>query len=73
MSSNNSFKDKVNQQTINKSFKKKQDLALKHKSTYTCTHMQTHTHTLTHSVRQWSGVPGFNPRSCHTKDFKNGT
>ena len=25
------------------------------------------------SVRQWSGRPGFNPRSRHTKDFKNGT
>ena len=25
------------------------------------------------SVRQWSGKPGFNPRSHHTKDFKNGT
>ena len=25
------------------------------------------------SVRQWSGRPGFNPRSDHTKDFKNGT
>ena len=25
------------------------------------------------SVRQWSGRPGFNFRSCHTKDFKNGT
>ena len=25
------------------------------------------------SVRQRSGRPGFNPRSCHTKDFKNGT
>ena len=25
------------------------------------------------SVRQWSGRPGFNPRSSHTKDFKNGT
>ena len=24
------------------------------------------------SVRQWSGRPGFSPRSCHTKDFKNG-
>ena len=24
-------------------------------------------------VRQWSGRPGFNPRSSHTKDFKNGT
>ena len=23
--------------------------------------------------RQWSGRPGFNPKSCHTKDFKNGT
>ena len=22
------------------------------------------------SVRQWSGRPGFNPRSSHTKDFK---
>ena len=22
---------------------------------------------------EWSGRPGFNPRSCHTKDFKNGT
>ena len=21
----------------------------------------------------WSGRPGFNPRSRHTKDFKNGT
>ena len=25
------------------------------------------------NVRQWSGRPGFNPRSRHTKDFKNGT
>ena len=25
------------------------------------------------TVRQWSRRPGFNPRSCHTKDFKNGT
>ena len=25
------------------------------------------------SVRQWSGRQGFNPRSHHTKDFKNGT
>ena len=25
------------------------------------------------SIRQWSGRPGFNPRSHHTKDFKNGT
>ena len=25
------------------------------------------------SVRQWPGRPGFNPRSSHTKDFKNGT
>ena len=25
------------------------------------------------SVCQWCGRPGFNPRSCHTKDFKNGT
>ena len=24
-------------------------------------------------VRQWLGRPGFNPRSSHTKDFKNGT
>ena len=24
-------------------------------------------------VRQWSGRPGFNPRSRHTKDFKNCT
>ena len=23
--------------------------------------------------RQWSGRPGFNPRSRHTKDFKNST
>ena len=23
-------------------------------------------------LRQWSGRPEFNPRSCHTKDFKNG-
>ena len=22
---------------------------------------------------QWPGRPGFNPRSSHTKDFKNGT
>ena len=21
-------------------------------------------------IHQWSGRPGFNPRSCHTKDFK---
>ena len=26
-----------------------------------------------YSVHQWSGRPGFNPRSRHTKDFKNGT
>ena len=26
-----------------------------------------------YSVRQWSGRPGFNPRSRHTKDFKNCT
>ena len=26
-----------------------------------------------HSVCQWSGRPGFNPKSRHTKDFKNGT
>ena len=25
------------------------------------------------SVRQWPGRPGFNSRSCHTKDSKNGT
>ena len=25
------------------------------------------------SVRQWSGRPGFDPRSSHTKDFKNST
>ena len=25
------------------------------------------------SVHQWSGRPGFNPRSSHTKDLKNGT
>ena len=25
------------------------------------------------SVCQWSGRPGFNPRSSHTKDSKNGT
>ena len=25
------------------------------------------------SVRQWPGRPGFNPRSSHTEDFKNGT
>ena len=25
------------------------------------------------SVRQWLGRPGFNPRSSHTKDSKNGT
>ena len=25
------------------------------------------------SVRQGSGRPGFNPRSCRSKDFKNGT
>ena len=25
------------------------------------------------SVRHWPGRPGFNPRSSHTKDFKNGT
>ena len=24
-------------------------------------------------TRQWSGRPGFNRRSCYTKDFKNGT
>ena len=26
-----------------------------------------------YSVRQWSWSPGFNPRSRHTKHFKNGT
>ena len=26
-----------------------------------------------YSVPQWSGRPGFNPRSRHTKDYKNGT
>ena len=25
------------------------------------------------SIRQWSGRPGFNPISRHTKDFKNDT
>ena len=25
------------------------------------------------SDRHWSGRPAFNPRSCHTKNFKNGT
>ena len=25
------------------------------------------------TIRQWSGKPGFNPRSSHTKDSKNGT
>ena len=25
------------------------------------------------SVRQWSGRPGFNPRSSHTKDSKSST
>ena len=50
-------------------------------------HTHTHTHTHTHiyiyiyilahwpsglSVWQWSERPGFNPRSRHTKDFKNG-
>ena len=25
------------------------------------------------SVRQWPGRSGFNPRSSHTKDLKNGT
>ena len=25
------------------------------------------------SVRQWLKRSGFNPRSSHTKDFKNGT
>ena len=25
------------------------------------------------SVRQWPVRPGFNPRSSHTKDSKNGT
>ena len=29
--------------------------------------------TLSFSVRQWSGRPGFNLRSSHIKDFKNGT
>ena len=24
-------------------------------------------------VHQWSGIPGFNPRSSHTKDSKDGT
>ena len=27
----------------------------------------------TSGLRQWSGRSGFNPRSCHTEDFKNGT
>ena len=26
-----------------------------------------------YSVRQWPGRPGFNPRSSHIKDLKNGT
>ena len=26
-----------------------------------------------YSVRQWPGRSGFNPRSSHTKDSKNGT
>ena len=25
------------------------------------------------SIHQWSGRPGFNPRSSHTKDLINGT
>ena len=32
-----------------------------------------HTLALWYSVRQWSGRPKFNPRSSHTKDFKNNT
>ena len=30
-------------------------------------------HWLVSSVCQWSRRPGVNPRSHHTKDFKNGT
>ena len=29
------------------------------------------TYLLTDSVRQWSGRPGFTPKSSHTKDSKN--
>ena len=41
-------------------------------------YIYTHTHThinigIMVSVRQWPGRPGFNPRSSHTKDSKNGT
>ena len=35
-------------------------------------YLHTHTHN-GYSVRQWFIRPGFNPRSSHTKDFKNGT
>ena len=37
----------------------------------TMIHTHTHTHTRTHT--HTPGRPGFNPRSSHTKDFKNGT
>ena len=37
---------------------------------YPQTHTLIHTHT---HVRPWPGRPGFNPRSSHTKDSKNGT
>ena len=30
-------------------------------------------HIIVTAVRQWSGRPGFNSRSRHTKDSKNGT
>ena len=39
--------------------------------------MSTNNYALTHLKiklpRQWPGRPEFNPRSRHTKDFKNGT
>ena len=53
------------------------------------TYIYLYTHTKTHKYKyiyihiygifltgpsgQWPGRPGFNPRSSHTKDFKNGT
>ena len=54
----------------------------KHTYTYIHTHANRHTdinmHLLGHwpseiNVRQWSRRSGFNPRSSHTKDLKNGT
>ena len=58
-----------------------------HTHTHTCTYMymcacvNMYTHYLCvtghwhngYSIRQWPGRPGFNPRSSHTKDSKNGT